>query len=270
MSAPSFAPLWPRRRRAVDEPNSRTSGPPHPVLGADGPPRPRRHKNQTRRVWVRETWGLRRHFDFTDWCRDSIAGASELPEEWELDYRADWGPTQESCFWRPSIRMPRWASRATLDLTPVRVERLQAITQADARAEGVVDATGAWEAVGEPLTDTDLAGPRGAYRALWESIHGPGSWPENPWVWVLGFKRVSLAPLSPVRSRSRPRLARGAPVSDDDLRRARRPRRRHRPGGLRAVEGGAGERPYLRVGPRQPRREPEPAPPSHWLTSPRR
>jgi hypothetical protein len=90
--------------------------------------------------------------------------------------------------WRSSTTMPRWASRLTLEVVSVRVERLQAITEADARAEGlessVDDGVTYWGPVGKGHFD-----PRVAYRSLWESLHGPGSWAANPWVWVVGFRR---------------------------------------------------------------------------------
>lgn len=119
------------------------------------------------RLWVRETWAP---------CPDR--GAPHTV------YRADNGLRYEgeTWKWRPSIFMPRWASRTTLEITGVRVEHLQAISEADAMAEGV-----------EPL----LVPPDGGgaphvegYRALWESIHGVGSWDANPWVWVVEFRRA--------------------------------------------------------------------------------
>lgn len=87
--------------------------------------------------------------------------------------------------WRPSIHMPRWASRITLEIVSVRVERLQDISEADAKAEGV---NGEAEAVAVGLEWFDK--PRRAFRFLWESISGAGSWEANPWVWVVEFKRV--------------------------------------------------------------------------------
>lgn len=77
----------------------------------------------------------------------------------------------------PSIHMHRWASRINLLITAVRVERLRAMSQEDARAEGVIAASGPMEA--------GLA-----FRELWESIYGDGSWQANPWVWVIEFERV--------------------------------------------------------------------------------
>jgi len=88
---------------------------------------------------------------------------------------------------RPSIFMPRWASRITLEITGVRVERLNEISREDAKAEGL------WPSPGNGLEMVN-GGPYGnaqlAFRALWESINGPGSWDANPWVWVVEFRRV--------------------------------------------------------------------------------
>jgi hypothetical protein len=103
-------------------------------------------------------------------------------------YRKD---GSEASPWTPSIHMPRWASRLTLAITDVRVERLQDISEADAIAEGlshVDDGCSEWGIMGNAGSWSE--DPRVAYRALWESINGPGSWDLNPWVWVLAFKRV--------------------------------------------------------------------------------
>lgn len=81
---------------------------------------------------------------------------------------------------RPSIHMPRWASRITLEVTGVRVERLQDISKADAIAEGVN---------AKHTADASYTA-RESYAVLWEQINGPGSWDANPWVWVVEFKRV--------------------------------------------------------------------------------
>lgn len=87
----------------------------------------------------------------------------------------------------PSIHMPRWASRLTLQLIDVRVERLQNITEEDAKAEGVwrCPVTGFFGSYQDsPAQDTAVL----SYRDLWESINGSVSWVENPWAWVLEFK----------------------------------------------------------------------------------
>lgn len=98
----------------------------------------------------------------------------------------------EKIVWTPSICMPRWASRILLEITDVRVERLQDISEEDAIAEGCFKF---------PFEDDhaytfyedDKSGHAthtGAYRKLWESINGKGSWSANPFVWCINFKRI--------------------------------------------------------------------------------
>lgn len=96
--------------------------------------------------------------------------------------------------WKPSIHMTRALSRLTLEVTGVRVERLQAISEEDAIAEGVerdsgIGCAGWWR----DYLNLDCAVPsaRDSYRTLWESINGAGSWAANPWVWVVSLKRVA-------------------------------------------------------------------------------
>lgn len=119
------------------------------------------------RLWVRETWAAPHNCDYL------------APREIDRDWRIHYAATEErgGLRWRPSIHMPRWASRITLEVTGVRVERLQDISEADARAEGIT-----------PLANhpSDVA----AYRELWEQINGAGSWDANPWVWVVEFHRL--------------------------------------------------------------------------------
>jgi hypothetical protein len=83
--------------------------------------------------------------------------------------------------WRPSIHMPRWASRLTLEVTGVRVERLRDISTWDAEAEGVNPLECPDSRIGE---ETQM---QACFRVLWQSINGPGSWDANPWVWVVEF-----------------------------------------------------------------------------------
>lgn len=106
-------------------------------------------------------------------------------------YRADSPWANDALVkWKPSIHMPRQASRITLEIVNVRVERLQDISEADAIAEGCHQDSrmnGAWTADGDTFTSKD-DGPVRAYRMLWESINGKGSWAANPWVWVIELK----------------------------------------------------------------------------------
>ena len=91
--------------------------------------------------------------------------------------------------WKPSIHMPRWASRITLEITDVRVERLQDISEADAVAEGC-------EPIRPELVQDGMIVRQGRsaveeFRLVWEQIHGGGSWEKNPWVWVIKFKKLA-------------------------------------------------------------------------------
>ncbi|WP_444880568.1 hypothetical protein [Delftia acidovorans] len=128
------------------------------------------------RLWVRETW-----------CRQWDDERGFLDECW---YRAS-DPdvvsvdAMEKSPWKPSIHMPRWASRITLDIKAVRIERLQDISDQDAAAEGVAT----W-APGALSPDSLNADPSDQFRWLWCSINGPDSWDANPWVWVVEFERA--------------------------------------------------------------------------------
>ena len=99
--------------------------------------------------------------------------------------------------------MPRWASRILLEITDVRVERLNAISPEDAESEGLerTNFTGFGDEPGlpsypepdvyfDPLKKQWKEYPPEAFAGLWESIYGEGSWNANPWVWVIEFKRV--------------------------------------------------------------------------------
>ena len=101
----------------------------------------------------------------------------------ELD-QYEWQAGESPCRWRPSIHMPRWASRILLEVTEVRVERLQEISIQDAMAEGVAETAPRLKDL-EPCMEW-----RYAYEDLWNVINGPGSWDANPWVWVIEFRRI--------------------------------------------------------------------------------
>jgi hypothetical protein len=110
-------------------------------------------------------------------------------------YRADHGAEAERAVvaplqgWASPIHMPRCASRITLEVTGVRVERLQSISEADAQAEGIPQhPINRWFSA--PGMNSSGTTARAAYALLWNSIHGPNSWDANPWVWVLEFTQV--------------------------------------------------------------------------------
>lgn len=130
------------------------------------------------RLWVRETWA-RDDEDGALFYRADVGLGGEA-DDWERN-RLDGAPRYR---WRPSIHIPRWASRTTLDVTGVRIERLQDISEADAIAEGIVPAG---DGNGFQLADTThySGNPIDSYFSLWEHINGPGSVEANPWVWVV-------------------------------------------------------------------------------------
>lgn len=149
------------------------------------------------RLWVRETWTSlipTSHEETARAHRDRVVVRPDDDERVALWYRADgemplierlFGDDEDAIKWRPSIHMPRWASRITLEVTGVRVERLQAISEADAKAEGV---TTEWTtSAGEQMT----CSPREAFSDLWCTINGADSWAANPWVWVVEFQRAT-------------------------------------------------------------------------------
>lgn len=88
--------------------------------------------------------------------------------------------------WKPSIHMPRWACRTVLEIIEIRVQRVQEISEEDARAEGATIKSDA-EIAARVAGDTPA---RMEFWALWKSIHGADSWVVNPWVWCITFKRV--------------------------------------------------------------------------------
>lgn len=148
------------------------------------------------RIWVRETFqGPLFDYDLMDsYCKDPTP--FEKPEF--CVYKADGVPAPEfydagdelHCCWRPSIHMPRWASRILLEITGVRVERLNSIHDVDAMREGIQNLTTCSHAdFGIPGV-VNAQHPVRAFQLLWESIYGADSWRANPWVWVIEFKRV--------------------------------------------------------------------------------
>ena len=125
------------------------------------------------------------------WVRESYYAESQST----IHYRGDFGGYEDDpkSGWKNAMFMPRWACRTVVELTAVCVERLQEISEDDAIAEGIeycdgvgVGRAGYWQKDRSRICAT----AREAYRVLWESINGPGSWALNPWVWVLEFKKV--------------------------------------------------------------------------------
>lgn len=167
------------------------------------------------RLWVRETWKVSsesNHYPtdekrlYVEYRAGAVAGTGQqqskfsIQRDGELAWAA-WGKGKvSSC--RPSIHMPRWASRLTLEVTGVRVERLQDITEEDARAEGArrfddlpsthpYGQDARWSCVEPKSTEECLGSARMAFANLWNSINGADSWAANPWVWRIEFRRVT-------------------------------------------------------------------------------
>ncbi|MDX9719019.1 MAG: hypothetical protein RBT67_16760 [Thauera sp.] len=151
------------------------------------------------RLWVREAWAETDREDGTPVIAYRAGGNIAIGRDHPKgnDYLIDtiaWDDMPHVETWRPSIHMPRWASRILLEITAIRVERLQYISDSgpanDCTAEGVFHC-------GMPVPDYEQwqgdgfrSSEKWMFRKLWESINGPGSWDANPWVWVVEFKRA--------------------------------------------------------------------------------
>lgn len=157
------------------------------------------------RIWVRETFCT---VDDTQYGGGKWVDYRATPK-FEASHPAGWdcAPNDAKALkWRPSIHMPRWASRILLEITDVRVERLNAISEEDAQSEGVH--TEVWD---QTVVARNYAARdeffqfwsedmphyvemnqlyRSSFTSLWESIYGAENWLANPWVWVIEFKRV--------------------------------------------------------------------------------
>nr|WP_238924893.1 hypothetical protein [Achromobacter insuavis] len=151
------------------------------------------------RLWVRETWSS----DFAGhYPHDRVWYAADDDRRHDIEVRKGvrgiYSPESQEFVpfrWRPSIHMPRSACRLVLEITSVRVERLQAISYEQALAEGAFDPR---MFVGDEWNDADgesaaelarrLQWPQRAFRELWCGINGAESWDANPWVWVVEFR----------------------------------------------------------------------------------
>lgn len=148
------------------------------------------------RLWVRETWAAISPDDSEDHSIDDCTieyradTDNPLPNNWPLEDKDD-----PACGrWRPSIHLPRRFSRIALEITGVRVERVQDISEADALAEGIIKATKdgnlyKYGLENWPWRDWHL-NYFDAWNQLWESVHGPDAWQKNQWCWVVEFKRI--------------------------------------------------------------------------------
>lgn len=139
--------------------------------------------------WVRETWQVIHDYTDEHGNVDERRYARSIPKQrgnyWHPVYAASWGNERKEDRefpWRPSIHMPRWASRIDLLITGVRVERLNDISVGDVMREGC---SAADTKSGYCVADV--------FVQLWESIYGERSWQANPWVWVIEFERVAPA-----------------------------------------------------------------------------
>jgi hypothetical protein len=146
------------------------------------------------RLWVRETLQVTRHWRQVSYAADDATcyESETSPADERADQLIDrYGTFNfEESRGVPSIHMPRWASRILLEVTDVRVERLQAISEADAIAEGVDGPMCAAISTSSPWVNVVAPCAVHTYAALWDSINGPGAWLANPWVWAITFRRL--------------------------------------------------------------------------------
>lgn len=151
-------------------------------------------------LWVREAWkvqptpgctfgdammGRKLSVFYGDETRKDFKGGAVNASGCHIDFSAlDYSPDRYG-IWRPSIYMPRWASRLTLRITDVRVQRVQEITYGDVAAEGVD-----WAST---RIGSDNGSPaRDAFAHLWDKLNGKRApWSSNPWVWAISFERVT-------------------------------------------------------------------------------
>jgi hypothetical protein len=152
------------------------------------------------RLWVRETWRIWEGASFSEtgepYDPDVIVGSLsgidiEYLKSRPIEYMAD---SQDEGPWRPSIFMPRWVSRISLEIVDIRVERVQDISEEDAKHEGVRGIP-KWESFTglkcESMGFYPYERRRAAFGLLWDSINGKKyPWESNPWVWVIEFKRT--------------------------------------------------------------------------------
>lgn len=144
------------------------------------------------RLWVRESFYEHGHWQGGGYDPEESYFVSDKRVLYPADGIQRPSERKREDFWRsrPSIHMPRWASRITLEITGVRVERLQDISRSDAIAEGGPQSHPSIDAVSRDYGFPDFS--RSWFGQTWWSIYGEESWQANPWVWVIEFKRVEV------------------------------------------------------------------------------
>lgn len=150
------------------------------------------------RLWVRETWyhAFRRPPNSTG----ASAGVVYLADD-GVNLNPGWSPHGNGKGWKPSIHMPRWASRITLEVVSVRAQVLQEIDISDALAEGMVPT---WD--GRDATGRRCPGEVDQFAEVWNTIHGKRCpWESNPWVWAVEFRVINTEPAD-LRVREMPQV----------------------------------------------------------------
>jgi len=143
-------------------------------------------------LWVRETWATSEDIDGRPVMVYRAGGTRLIGPDGESVHHGEHRCTALVTTWRPSIYMPRWASRLTLEITAVRVERLKEISEADAIAEGIVVSDKYAYSPSGVARFRDYDGARVSFAELWNAIYAKADrgWDANPWVWVLAFRRI--------------------------------------------------------------------------------
>lgn len=148
------------------------------------------------RLWIREAW-QEKAWSLTELNRAGFLSAPKKPHETYLNqdlYAIHKGGYNTAIGdpgrWTPSLRMPRWACRTVVEITEIRVQRVQKISEEDAIEEGVCDTPFYDEAERYVSAGAPRAVEILAFAYLWQSINGPESWAQNPWVWAITFKKV--------------------------------------------------------------------------------
>jgi hypothetical protein len=174
------------------------------------------------RLWVKETWRIGAwdeinvrvcvdykadNFSRKEWIKipdtypedafekywiESSDDAQAAGLSYDSDGNYHWKPGESPCRWRPSMFMPRWVSRITLEITNIRIERVQNISGEDCEAEGLVSLIGAddWDFATQAIREINL---QLAYKDIWDCLNDKRGypWAINPWVWVIEFKRIA-------------------------------------------------------------------------------